>query len=77
MPRFFTTELMNQSSDVFPIEFLDIRTTHVILHGTDPLADLEIRRDHLRLQCERELREKLMRLREGYVEAHGRDRDFR
>lgn len=76
-PRLFTPELIAESADVFPIEFLDIRASHVVLHGDDPFAGLEVRGAHLRLQCERELREKLMRLREAYVEAHGRDRDLR
>jgi predicted nucleotidyltransferase len=71
-PRFFTPELIADSADVFPIEFLDIRESHRVLHGEDPLSGLEVHSDHLRLQCERELREKMMRLREGYAEAHAR-----
>ncbi len=69
-PRLLSTGIIAEASDVFPIELLDIRANHVVLHGADPFADMEVRRDHLRLQCERELREKLMRLREGYIEAH-------
>ena len=75
-PRLFTTRLIAESADVFPIEFLDIRAGRVVLHGDDPFAGLEIRGAYLRLQCERELREKLMRLCEGYVECHGRRRDL-
>ncbi|HKQ60205.1 MAG TPA: nucleotidyltransferase domain-containing protein [Candidatus Polarisedimenticolaceae bacterium] len=71
-PRLFSAELIAQASDVFPLELLDLSGFHVVLHGNDPLAGVEIRRDWLRLQCERELREKLMRLREGYVACHGR-----
>jgi predicted nucleotidyltransferase len=71
-PRFFTPELIADSTDVFPIEFLDIRESHRSVYGADPLENLEVRADHLRIQCERELREKMMRLREGYAEAHGR-----
>jgi len=75
-PRLFTPELIAESADVFPIEFLDIRAAHLVLHGDDPFERLEVRRVHLRLQCERELREKLMRLREAYVEAHPARRDL-
>lgn len=71
-PRLFSPALITESADVFPIEFLDIRSNRVILHGRDPFADIEIHLDHLRLQCERELREKMMRLREGFIEARGR-----
>jgi len=69
-PRLLSPEIIAEAGDVFPIEMLDIRASHVVLHGEDPFAALAVRRDHLRLQCERELREKLMRLREGYVECH-------
>jgi len=69
VPRLFSPAVIAESADVFPIEFLDIRRSHVVLHGEDPLDGLEIHTDHLRLQCERELREKMMRLREGEVVA--------
>ncbi len=75
-PRLFTSRLIAESADVFPIEFLDIGATRVVLHGQDPFAGLEVRVHNLRLQCERELREKMMRLREGYVECHDRPRDL-
>ncbi len=76
LPRIFSLEVIREAADVFPIEFLDIRHDRVVLHGHDPFADLEIHTAHLRLQCERELREKLMRLREAYVGAHGRPREL-
>ena len=71
-PRLFSPELIAESADVFPIEFLDLVQRRVVVHGQDPFAELVIHPDHLRLQCERELREKMMRLREGYVAARGR-----
>ncbi len=69
-PRLFSVETLRDSADVFPVEFLDIKEAHRVLHGSDPFADLVVHPDHLRLQCERELREKMMRLREGYIEVH-------
>lgn len=76
MPRFFSPETLAESVDVFPVEFLDLRRHRVVLHGQDPLVGLEVQAAHLRLQCERELREKMMRLREGYLEAGGRAKDL-
>jgi hypothetical protein len=70
-PRVFSTELLRESTDVFPIEYLELVQRRRVLFGRDPMQDIEIDRAHLRLQCEREMREKLMRLREGYVESHG------
>lgn len=75
-PRLFTQASLAESADVFPIEFLDIRSGRLVLQGDDPFAKIEIRAQNLRLQCERELREKLMRLQEGYVECHARRRDL-
>jgi predicted nucleotidyltransferase len=69
-PRLLTRALIAASLDVFPIEYLDLRTHHVVLHGADPFAGLEVSTEALRLQCEREMREKLMRLGEGYIVAH-------
>jgi len=71
VPTLLTRAILADSLDVFPIEALDIRTHRVVLRGADPFADLVVRVEPLRLQCEREFREKLMRLREGYLAAHG------
>jgi hypothetical protein len=76
LPRLLTRAILADSLDVFPIEALDIRTHHVVLHGGDPFAGVRVGVEALRLQCEREFREKLMRLREGYLEAHGSSRDL-
>ncbi len=71
-PRIFSPAMIADAADVFPVEFLDIRDHHVLLKGSDPFGNLAIGLDSLRLQCEKELREKMMRLREGYVVAHSR-----
>lgn len=76
-PRFFTQALIRDSLDVYPIELSDIARHHRVLHGSDVVSALTVDRAHLRIQCERELREKLMRLREGYVEARGAARPLR
>ena len=70
MPRLLSPTIIQESADVFPIEFLDIRASHRVLHGTDPFTAMGVHLDHLRAQCERELREKMMRLREAYLQAH-------
>lgn len=77
-PRLFTRELLRDSLDIYPIELLDITRHHRVLHGQDPLAEITpAAPELLRLQCERELREKLMRLREGYVETRARPKALR
>lgn len=59
------------SADVFPIEYADIRDAHVLLHGPELFADLEIDWNDLRLQVERELKEKKIQLRERYMLSAG------
>jgi hypothetical protein len=74
MPRLFSPAFLAASADVFPIELLDIAQHRQVLHGRDPFANLAVDTVHLRLQCERELREKMMRLCEGYAETLQRRR---
>ncbi|HET6612626.1 MAG TPA: hypothetical protein VFG83_11580 [Kofleriaceae bacterium] len=72
-PRVFSPALIADSADVFPLEWLDIAQRRKVLAGSDPFADFSVDPRHLRLQCEKELREKMMRLREAYIELAGRD----
>lgn len=68
-PLFFTKEYMESSSDVFPIEFLEIAGNHLLLYGEDPFVSLKINKENLRLECEEQLRSKLIRLRQTYLEV--------
>ena len=55
------------STDVFPIKFLDMQQDYRILRGEDFVADLVITRDHLRLRCEQEMKNLMLRLRQAYL----------
>lgn len=68
-PVFFDPDFLRTALDVFPIEFLDMQERHRTLWGPDPLAGLDIGRGNLRLQCEQELRGKVLKLRQAYVES--------
>lgn len=67
IPVYFTTEEVTDSSDVFPIEFIDMSEVHRVLYGKDPFDGLEISSQNLRHQLEYELRAKLLRLRRLYI----------
>jgi hypothetical protein len=69
VPLYFTSEEMSDSSDVFPIEFLDMSQARHVLYGRDPFDGLEIPTQNLRHQLEYELRAKLLRLRRLYIPA--------
>jgi hypothetical protein len=75
-PLLFTAGQLQASADVFPIELLDMRQSHRVLFGEDPLAGMTIAPEHLRLQLERELTEKLLSLREGYLLTKGRSKQI-
>jgi predicted nucleotidyltransferase len=60
-----------RASDVFPIEITDMRAGYRVLRGPDPLDGSKVDRADLRQALERELRGKLLRLRQGYAAAAG------
>ena len=69
LPVYFTTEEIEDSSDVFPIEFIDMSRVRHVLYGQDPFDNLKIETHNLRHQLEYELRGKLIRLRSLYLPA--------
>ena len=77
IPRYFSKELLVEAADVFPLELLDIRNCHKLLSGSDVLSNAVIRDEDLRHQCERELRENMMRVREAFVETGSDERALR
>jgi len=70
-PVVVTPEYLERSRDVFPIELIVMAAEHRCLYGRDPLAELEVAPEHLRLQLERELKAKLMALRTHLVASGG------
>lgn len=69
VPVYFTGEEIADSSDVFPIEFIDMSRVRHVLYGKDPFDGLDIPTQNLRHQLEYELRAKLLRLRRLYIPA--------
>ncbi len=68
-PLFLTREYMARSLDVFPIEFLDMKEQHILLYGQDILGELVIDGSNLRIFCEQQLKGKLLRIRQAYLEC--------
>lgn len=68
-PLVMTPEYIRSSFDSFPLELLEIHQQHATLLGADHFASVDIEADHLRLQCERECKRILMRLRQGLLAA--------
>ncbi len=70
-PLIMTPDYIKTSLDVFPIEFLNFKIIHSTVFGEDIFADMEINKMDLRHQCERELKVKLIWLRQGYISSQG------
>ena len=68
-PLFMTKALIGSSVDVYPVEFLNMKRHYQVVHGEDVLKDLVFEKRALRLQCERELKGKLMLLRTRFLET--------
>lgn len=68
-PLVLDEDYIKSSLDVFPMEFLDMKENHLLLRGKDLLDDLNIDLKNLRFQCEQELKGKLLKLRQGYLDV--------
>lgn len=71
VPLFLDPTYIRYSTDTFPLEFLDIRSFHVLLHGHNILEGINIDPTHLRLELEREIKGKLLLARQAYLESDG------
>jgi predicted nucleotidyltransferase len=71
-PLFLTKAYIESSLDTFPIEFLNIKRNYKLVFGEDILEGLSFEKESIRMQCERELKGKLLLLRERYVETRGK-----
>jgi len=66
-PLILTKSDIYTSSDIFPIEFLDIKDSYELVWGEDIFKDLKIPIDNLRTQCEFNLKGKIIVLRQAYL----------
>ena len=66
-PLLFTAAEWIRAQDVYQVELADMLVGYRVLRGPDPLSAARLRPQDLRRQLERELRGKLLRLRQGYI----------
>ena len=67
LPLFMDKEEWFDSCDVYPIEYSDIKDRYKILYGEDIVAPLVLEKKNLRLQCEHETKNLLIKLRQNYL----------
>jgi hypothetical protein len=75
-PLMLTQDTLKTSTDVFPIEFLEMKESYRLLHGKDILAGLVIGDENLRRECEEQLKGKYIHLRQEYIEVSGDKKAF-
>lgn len=68
VPLVIDREFLQQSRDVFPMEFYDIKEQHRLLWGEEVFQELAIDSRYLRFLAEHEARSKLLRLHRLYFE---------
>ncbi len=66
-PIFITPDEIKNSVDVFPVEFLNIKSDHIFIGEHDPFPEVEIYDRALRRQVEEDLKAKRMWLRESFL----------
>lgn len=67
-PLFLSIEHIRSSQDVFPMEFLEMKENHVVLYGEDFLKGLDVSNKNVRVFCEEQIKGKLIRIRQAYLE---------
>jgi len=70
-PLLMTPDYIRNSLDVFPVEFLNISLIHKTVYGDDVFSSVRVSNADLRLQCERDIKAKLVGLRQGYISSMG------
>jgi len=73
-PMVMTGESIASSLDTFPLELLEIEQQHFTVWGNEFFTGLAFQREHVRLQCERELKVVQIALRQGLLAAGDDDR---
>jgi len=74
VPLFLTEDYIKTSADVYPIEYLNFQRRHITVYGEDLLKGLTFQKELIRLQAEREIKGKLLLLRESYLGSAGNKR---
>lgn len=76
LPLVLSWEEWAAASDAFAVETADMADAHEVLHGDDPFDGAVVRPRDLRLQAERELRGKLIHLREATLASADRPEEL-
>ena len=71
VPLFLTTDYIKNSLDTFPLEFMEMKSSYLVLFGEDVLEDITFKDSDVRSECEREIKGKLLHLRAEFLLHRG------
>jgi hypothetical protein len=67
-PLFLSPSYIKMSLDTFPMEFMSMKDSRLVLFGDDVLVDISADKKDLRRECEYQLKGKLLTIRQAYLE---------
>ena len=67
LPVIMSESEWQSSADVYPIEYIEIKNNYEILYGKNVVAPMSVSKYDLRLQCEYEIKNLLVRIRQIYL----------
>jgi len=76
-PLIMTKSFLEGALDVYPIEFMTMKAHHIQVVGEDILSSLAFDGTCMRLQVEREIKGKLIHLRQGFLASQGEAKKLR
>ncbi len=76
-PRFLSRRNLESAARYFPIDFMEMRDAHVVLHGEDLLPRLQFPREALVWQLAHEVKGMRMRVKQQFWRAAGQPRAMR
>lgn len=71
VPLILSKDYILESLDTFPLEYLNISRNCKVLYGSNFIMELPINKKNLRYQCEKEIKSKLLLLRQIYFTHSG------
>lgn len=74
-PLFIDSKEWLNSTDVYALEYSDIKERYKIIYGENLVSELNIDKKDLRLQCESEIKHILVKLRQAYL-LNCKDKDI-
>lgn len=76
VPFYLNEDYINTSIQSYPLEFLDLKSNYRVLHGTDPLNTVEIKKEDIYFQCEKELKGYSIGLKRAFLNSSDKDKDL-